>query len=149
MLGAISRAGYSDTRARRAVVRALCRSSSRWTPADLLERGRAYYANLGQVTVYRTLDILRDLGLVRRLHAEDGSASYTYSETGSGHGHHVLCRKCSKAVEFRGCAIGGLLSSAARQTGFEISGHWLEVFGLCPECRGGVKRRSRTRGGRK
>jgi Fur family ferric uptake transcriptional regulator len=134
MLRAISEAGFSDTRARRAVVRALCRSPSRATPADLLKRGRSFYANLGQVTVYRTLDILRGLGLVRRLHIDDG-CSY-YAESGSGHGHHILCRKCRKAVEFVGCTIEDVLSSAARQTGFEVNGHWLEVFGLCPECRG-------------
>jgi Fur family ferric uptake transcriptional regulator len=134
MLRAISEAGYSDTRARRAVVRALCRSASRATPADLLKRGRSFYANLGQVTVYRTLEILRSLGLVRRLHQEDGCSSY--AESGGGHGHHILCRKCRKAVEFVGCSIEDVLSNAARQTGFEVSGHWLEVFGTCPECRG-------------
>jgi Fur family ferric uptake transcriptional regulator len=140
MFNAISAAGYSDTRARRAVVRALCRSSSRATPADLLEKGRSFYANLGQVTVYRTLDMLRSLGLVRRLHHDDGCSSY--AESGNGHGHHILCRKCRNAVEFVGCEIEQVLSSAALQTGFEVSGHWLEVFGLCPECRG---RRRRTR----
>jgi len=148
MLRAISEAGYSDTRARRAVVRALCRSASRATPADLLKRGRFFYANLGQVTVYRTLEILRGLGLVRRLHQDDGCSSY--AESGSGHGHHILCRKCRKAVEFVGCSIEDLLSSAAHQTGFEVSGHWLEVFGVCPECRGihgapGARDRRQTR----
>jgi Fur family transcriptional regulator, ferric uptake regulator len=96
--------------------------------------------------VYRTLDILKDLGLVRRLHCEDGRSFY--AEAGDKHGHHVLCRGCGSAAEFTGCAIQGTLSSAARQTGFAVDGHWLEVFGLCPRCRGTGRRGTKGRGRR-
>ena len=130
MLGALTRAGYSDTKSRRAVVRALCELPA--TPAELLQRGRRYHKGLGQVTVYRTLEILDVLGLVRRLHHEDGRVSYAAS--GAAHGHHVICTRCRGAVEFEGCAIGPALASAVRQTGFTVSGHRLELFGLCPDC---------------
>jgi Fur family ferric uptake transcriptional regulator len=132
VLGALAQAGYSDTRARRAVVRALCALPARATPAELLRRGRRFHKGLGQVTVYRTLDILDGLGLVRRLHHEHGGVSYAAS--GASHGHHVICTRCRSAVEFEGCAIGPVLASAVRQTGFAVSGHRLELFGLCPDC---------------
>jgi Fe2+ or Zn2+ uptake regulation protein len=132
MLRALAEAGYSDTRARRAVVRAFAQIPSRATPAALLKRGRRFHARLGQVTVYRTLEILHELGLVRRIHHEDGSSSYAASD--SPHGHHVVCTRCHSAVEFEGCAIEPVLADAVRQTGFAVRDHWLELFGLCPSC---------------
>jgi Fe2+ or Zn2+ uptake regulation protein len=132
MLQALAAAGYSDTRARRAVVRAFAQMASRATPAELLARGRRYHPRLGQVTVYRTLEILHALGLVRRIHHEDGSSSFAAVER--THGHHIICARCHTAVEFEGCRIQPVLENVVRQTGFAVSDHWLELIGLCPDC---------------
>jgi Fur family ferric uptake transcriptional regulator len=132
MLRALAEAGYSDTRARRAVVRAFAEMASRATPAELLALGKRFHAGLGQVTVYRTLEILHSLGLVRRISHEDGSSSY--AATDRPHGHHIVCTRCHSAVEFEGCRIQPLLEKAVRQTGYSVSGHWLELTGLCPDC---------------
>ena len=134
MLRTIAEAGFSDTRARRAVVVALCEAEAGATPADLLARGRAKHARLGQVTVYRTLEILERLGCARKLHQEDGCS--TYAAASRGHGHHVICRHCHKVAEYEGCSIDKALKDAAARTGFLVEGHWLEIFGLCPSCRG-------------
>jgi Fe2+ or Zn2+ uptake regulation protein len=133
MLRALSEAGFSDTRARRAVVHALCDAQKGATPADLLARGRSVHAGLGQVTVYRTLDILERLGLVRKLHQDDGCSSYAASST--GHAHHVICRTCHAAVEFEGCSIDNVLRAVSARTGYSVETHFLELFGLCPSCR--------------
>jgi Fe2+ or Zn2+ uptake regulation protein len=133
MLRALSEAGFSDTRARRAVVHALCDARTGTTPADLLERGRSLHARLGQVTVYRTLEILEKLGLVRKLHQDDGCSSYAASST--GHAHHVICRTCHAAVEFEGCSIESVLREVGARTGYSVESHFLELFGLCPSCR--------------
>jgi Fe2+ or Zn2+ uptake regulation protein len=133
MLRTLSEAGYSDTRARRAVVKALCEAGTGATPADLLARGRAAHTGLGQVTVYRTLGILEQLGLVRKLHQEDGCSSYAASS--SGHAHHVICRTCRAAVEFEGCRIDEVLREASARTGYTVESHFLELFGVCPACR--------------
>jgi len=138
-LHTLAEAGYSDTRARRAVVHALCEANAGATPGDLLLRGRAIHSRLGPVTVYRTLDILRELGLVRRLQLEDGSSAYAASSR--GHGHHVICRSCRRAVEFTGCPIDGVLASAANSTGYRVESHQLELFGLCPDCQGEGRRK--------
>jgi Fe2+ or Zn2+ uptake regulation protein len=133
MLRAMADAGFSDTRARRAVVTALCNAPGGLTPARLLARGRSRHARLGYVTVYRTLDILERLGLARRLHQEDGCS--TYAVTSAAHGHHVICHVCRKAVEFEGCVTEGMLRHVAATTGYRVDGHWLELFGVCPSCR--------------
>ena len=134
MLATLAEAGFSDTRARRAVVGALCEADSGASPADLLARGRSRHARLGQVTVYRTLDILERLGLARKLHQEDGCSLYAASTR--GHGHHVICRTCRRVAEFEGCSIEMVQRNAAARTGYTVEGHWLELFGVCPACRG-------------
>ncbi|MCX7706688.1 MAG: transcriptional repressor, partial [Anaerolineae bacterium] len=62
LMAALVRAGYSNTRARRAVLQALCEAGGQATPAQLLALGRAHQPNLGLVTVYRTLELLAALG---------------------------------------------------------------------------------------
>lgn len=143
----LTRAGYSNTRARRAVIEALSAAEGPVTPSDLLQVGRMQHQALGLVTVYRTLEILETLGLVRKLHLAEGCHSYVLSTMGAGpqysahgaaaadrHGHHIICQECHRAVEFAGCDIGAVISSAQAQTGFAAQGHWLEIFGLCPTC---------------
>lgn len=140
LLAGIADAGRSDTRARRAVVHALCAAPDRATPAELLERGRAVHPRLAPVTVYRTLDLLRSLHLVERLHHPDGCSSFMPAP--AVHGHHVTCERCRRTVEFSGCAIGTLARSARAQTGFTVRSHWLELTGICPDCRRAARRRS-------
>jgi Fe2+ or Zn2+ uptake regulation protein len=141
LLAGLAEAGRSDTRARRAVVQALCAAPDRATPAELLERGRTIHPRLAPVTVYRTLDLLRSLGLVERLHHPDGCSSFMPAS--EEHGHHVTCERCRRTVEFSGCEIERLARSARAQTGFTVHGHWLELTGLCPDCR----RAATARGG--
>lgn len=142
----LTRAGYSNTRARRAVIEALAAAEGPVTPAGLLESARARHEALGLVTVYRTLEILESLGLVRKLHLAEGCHSYVLSTVGTGadeahaatgangHGHHVICQECHRAVEFAGCDIEAVIRAVQSQTGFAVQGHWLEMFGLCPSC---------------
>ncbi len=82
MLAVLTQAGYSNTHARRAVLAALCEAGGQAAGAELLEIGRAHHPELGLVTVYRTLEILLSLGLVRRLHREEGCHVYAISLTG-------------------------------------------------------------------
>ena len=142
----LTKAGYSNTRARRAVLDALSAAAGPVTPAALLESARQSHAALGLVTVYRTLEILEALGLVRKLHLAEGCHSFVLTnvradagngqghEHGHGHGHHVICQECHRAVEFAGCDIDAVVASVRAQTGFMVRSHWLEMFGLCPSC---------------
>lgn len=146
LLDELTRAGYSNTRARRAVVDALVASAGPVSPASLLQAGRKWRPALGLVTVYRTLEILEQLGLVRKLHLEEGCHSYALSTAAlraerhdhahgeDAHGHHVICQECRRAIEFEGCDIDSVIASVERQTGFAVRSHWLEMFGLCPAC---------------
>ncbi len=132
LLRSLAQAGYSSTRPRRAIVEAIAAAPGGITAADILERARQAHPGLGLVTVYRTLDILSNLGLVRRIHTADGC--HTYALTQCAHGHHVVCERCHQAVEFEGCELHELMQSVTQQTGYQVTDHWLEMFGLCPRC---------------
>ena len=132
MLAALTRAGYSNTRARRAVLEAIREAEGQASPADLLALGQVHHPGLGLVTVYRTLGILVAQGLLRRLHLDDGC--HTYAPATHDHGHYVICERCRRTVEFEGCDISAVEAAVEEQTGFRVRKHWLEMFGLCPEC---------------
>lgn len=130
---ALAARGYKLTRPRRAVLRVVAESSASLTPADIHQRARRFYARTGLVTVYRTLDVLVECGAIRRIHQSDGC--HAYARASEGHAHHVICESCQKVVEFDGCDLSELLAAVQRRTGFRVEGHWLELFGACPNCR--------------
>lgn len=151
LLAAVVCAGHSNTRARRAVLEAICAAGGQATPAQLLGLGRARQPGLGLVTVYRTLEILSGLGLVRKLHLDEGCSTYALSAAAMLHGHgaahataaddathahshHVICQRCRRATEFAGCDMDLIVAAVETQTGYRVAEHWLEMFGLCPEC---------------
>ncbi len=101
--------------------------------ADVYERAKRRCPDLGLATVYRTLEILDELGVIRRVHMDDNCEGF--APVALAHGHHVICVKCNRVTEFEGCDISAVLTSAARQTGFRIEEHWLELMGVCSECR--------------
>jgi Fe2+ or Zn2+ uptake regulation protein len=126
--------GYRLTRPRLAVVRCLYGASSWLRPEDVLERARPLCPSLGLVTVYRTLGLLEELGLVRRIHVEPGC--HGYAPAGLQHGHHLVCRSCHQVLEFPGSEdLDPLIDKISRKTGFLVEGHVLELTGRCPDCR--------------
>lgn len=129
----LAEAGYSKTRPRQLVVDILARAEGSLSPAQIVGRAHAQQAQLGLVTVYRTLDILCVLGLARRIHLDGGCHSYALAER--PHSHHLICRECQQVVEFDCSNLDGLIERVRQQTGYEIQEHWIELFGLCPRCK--------------
>lgn len=124
--------GHKLTQPRRAILRALVAAPRPLSHAEILERGQAFYAELGLVTVYRTLELLETLELVRPVHLADGCHGYALATP--GHTHHVVCERCHAVVEVVGCDLGAFLDHVAARTGYTITGHWLEIAGLCAAC---------------
>jgi Fe2+ or Zn2+ uptake regulation protein len=88
---------------------------------------------VGQATVYRTVNLLSEMGLLVRVHTAHPEACYT--AIGVGHSHPLVCRECRRVVEFDGEGDLSLLERHLEMTtGFRIYGHHLEVYGVCPDC---------------
>lgn len=120
------------TRPRRAVLEVIAEAQQHLTPAEVYREAKARYPRLGLTTVYRTLDLLVEMGCVRRIHRDDGCRSYACH--GACHSHHLVCSGCGRAVEFADCNLGELVKALQLRTGFVIENHILEMIGLCPNC---------------
>jgi Fur family ferric uptake transcriptional regulator len=120
------------TRPRQAVLDIIAAADHHLTPAEIHQRARKKYPNLGLVTVYRTLDLLTELGYVQRVHFTEGCHSYIAAP--QGHAHHLVCSNCGKAEEFQDCDLEPLIANLQRKTGFSIDVHMLELMGTCPDC---------------
>ena len=121
------------TAPRRAVIQALLEAEAPLTPHDILARARATHRTLGLVTVYRTLSLLAELELVRRVHMEDGC--HAYLSASPGHSHVVICQRCGRATEFPGGDdLVALKARVEAATGYSVDDHLLQFAGLCPGC---------------
>jgi len=131
----LSDAGFRITAPRRAVIQVLQEADAPLVPRDILERGGGVHPELGLTTVYRTVALLAELELVRRVHQSDGCHAYVAATP--GHRHHVICEACGRTVEFPGSdEVSALIANVERTTDYRIEEHLLQLFGLCPACRG-------------
>lgn len=124
--------GYKVTQARRAVIRALTGSVRPLSVNELHAQAQRMNPAIGLVTIYRTVELLTHLDLIRPVHLMDNCHGYAVASP--GHTHHLVCKKCHRAVEFDGCDLGLFLEQVARETGYRITGHWLELEGICARC---------------
>lgn len=124
--------GYKITRARQAVIDALAHAAKPLSINDLHERAQAYTADIGLVTVYRTLELLVALELVRPVHLMENCHGYAIATP--GHTHHMVCQRCNRVVEIEGCDLHAYLDQIMAETGYRITDHWLEIAGICPAC---------------
>lgn len=125
--------GYRLTAPRRAVVEVLSDSDQALNAAEIYDRAHTACPSLGLVSVYRTLEKLEELDLVQRVHQPDGCHAYIAGF--SGHQHLLLCRACGRVQFFRGDDLDGLIRRVERETGYRVGDHWLQLFGLCRDCR--------------
>jgi Fe2+ or Zn2+ uptake regulation protein len=110
--------------------------------AEVHRRALRVSPGIGLASVYRTIDLLDRLGLVKRVHV--GHRHRHYAPATEGHGHHLVCNGCGRVVEFSDCQVERLAKTLARRTRFVIEGHSIELYGRCPDCRRASGRRSPT-----
>ncbi|MBN1305091.1 MAG: transcriptional repressor [Anaerolineales bacterium] len=124
--------GYRLTEARQAVIQVIVKSNYALTPFQVYEAARAQYPALGLVSVYRTLEKLEELKLIRRVHQDCGCNAYL--PQAEGHQHLIICQKCGLACYFEGDDLEDLFTKVGADHGYEVTGHWLQLFGTCAEC---------------
>ena len=125
--------GCRITAPRRAVIQTLIGSPGWLRPEAIHEHAQRTAPSLSLVTVYRTLQLLTELGIARRVHTDDGCQGYHLAK--HNHGHHLICRGCQGVIEFPGTEdLRPLIEHLEAVTGFVIEEHVLELSGLCPGC---------------
>jgi Fur family transcriptional regulator, ferric uptake regulator len=104
------------------------------TPDEVLAEVRKKSSALNVSTVYRTLEVLEQLGLVRHAHLSDRAP--TYHSVG-GHEHfHLVCRNCHKVISVDPEVLEPTLTRLREEFAFEVDVGHLTVFGRCTDCQG-------------
>ncbi|HEX79043.1 MAG TPA: transcriptional repressor [Dehalococcoidia bacterium] len=130
---ALRQHGYKLTRQRLSVINAVISSKDSLTPADLYNRLNRHYPDIGLATVYRTLRLLDEMGLLCKLHTSSDCNSCTIGAPDRH--HHLICSGCGKVIDFSCRSMAEFETSLAKETGFEIKDHLLEFTGYCQSCR--------------
>ena len=116
-------AGIRMTPQRRAILDGIERTTGVFTVAEL----QAKLTGVGSATVYRTVEVLRENGSLRRL----GEAEYVRCHP--GHHHHLVCVSCGAVQETELCAAPST-RELKRRYGFSPQWHEFDVYGVCREC---------------
>jgi Fur family transcriptional regulator, ferric uptake regulator len=124
-------AGYKVTAPRLAVLKAASTFPGAFTVQEMEDWLTRHGESPGIASIFRTVKLLCDLNLLQRIHGIEECHRYTLS---SGHGHHIVCTNCGTLVRFDQCGVQELIQRLERSTGFRISSHLVELFGLCPRC---------------
>jgi Fur family transcriptional regulator, ferric uptake regulator len=132
-LNCLQSSGYRLTGPRYAVVDILAKSERALNAQEVYELARQNYPSIGLVSIYRTLEKLEALHLIQRVHQADKCQAYIAAF--DGHQHLMVCQKCGTVDFFIGDDLDSLVARIEMESGFEVREHWLQLFGLCEECR--------------
>jgi len=129
--------GARFTAARRLVVRTLAVAAGPLGAADL---HRAARRRIPLSSLYRTLAVLEEAGVLAREHHATGVARFELAEWLTGHHHHLVCASCGEVADVAvdpetERTITGLVEQVARGAGYRTTGHRIDIEGLCPACR--------------
>lgn len=130
--GRLSARGLRLTRQRQAVLEAVLADPSVMSPVQVFDAARRRCPEIGLTTVYRTLELLSQVGALRRVHGHDHCEGFVPAD--ALHGHTVVCSSCGLVTEFSECDMHEVVAAATRQTGYEIIEHFLQLTGHCPIC---------------
>jgi Fur family ferric uptake transcriptional regulator len=136
MLAAMDAIGLRMTRPRQVIVKqiaAWAREDADFTSESLWHSVQRQAPWIGRATVFRTVEVLAQLGFLDRISFADGTEHYHAVAPGTHH-HHLTCEQCHRVVDVDACIPPELLDQVARRTGFALSGHRLELFGRCRQC---------------
>jgi len=124
---------YRMSPQRVALLRVIATSAAHPSAAHLYEQVRAEFPDMSFATVYKTLNMLLEMGEVLELGFSDDDNRFDGRQP-TPH-PHLICTTCRKIVDLDVVPVAALTSEMARRTGFEILSHRLDFYGLCPDCR--------------
>lgn len=127
--------GFKATPQRLAVYNALARSRAHPTADMIFSALQPDFPTISLATVYKTLDVLVRIGLVKALNT--GEFSFRYDADTRDHAH-VRCERCGSVTDVFSVDAGDLIKEAEAKSGCKIASKEIYFFGLCPQCaRGG------------
>jgi len=116
---------------REAIISYLIESEEHPTAEKIYADLSPHFPQMSVATVYNNLRLLVDLKLIQEMSSNDAATHFDFML----HPHsHAICTNCGKIVDFDYEGLSDVAAVATAETGFKVSGHHLEVYGLCPDC---------------
>lgn len=132
LVEALDRAGRRLTGPRLAVAGLVADRDGHFTAADLVVDARRRHPGIGRATIFRALDLFASLDLVERVDLPGGDHAYVACEP--VHHHHAICTGCGRSLDVDDFGLTRVLNEIGRRSGFRVTDHRLEIFGLCAAC---------------
>ncbi len=128
ILAALENQGYRSTLPRREIIESLDGRSEGFTAEDLVRD----LPHIGRATVFRTIKLLLEAGIICKLSMINGEPRYALAH--AEHHHHTICVSCSSVGEFHAGTIERFLRLIGSEVGGSIIGHRIELYINCAEC---------------
>lgn len=128
----LKRKGYRLTPQRIMIVEALHNADGHVSAEEIYAQVKAKYPYANISTVYRTLELLKELGLVTEIALGDGCLRFHPTE--KGRHHHLVCQKCGKLIDLPESDIAFFEKTLCDRYQFKANFKHMAFFGLCPEC---------------
>jgi len=133
ILSKLTEQGYRITPQRMMILDAVENAEDHISAEEIFTLVCLRYPNVNISTVYRTLELLKQLELVTETDFGDGRVRYHSIK--KGHHHHLVCQKCGGIIDMEESVFTPIRESLLKQYGFEPDIHHLAIFGTCKKCR--------------
>lgn len=125
--------GLRLTRQRQQIVKSFLAKKEHVSAEELYLQVKKTAPEIGYTTVYRTLKLLAEADLAHARNFQDGFSRYEPAHHVEHH-DHLVCRKCGSITEFTNEHIEKMQKNVAREHGFKITDHTLDIYGVCRDC---------------
>ncbi|OPY67619.1 MAG: Peroxide-responsive repressor PerR [Syntrophorhabdaceae bacterium PtaU1.Bin034] len=130
----LSRQGLRMTGQREVILDEFLLSQGHHSAEELTAAVKKKDKTIGQATVYRILRIFLESGIAREVRFGDGVVRYERN-IGHEHHHHLTCERCGKIVEVPDRRLEEMQKKLAKDHGFVMTRHEMNIYGICRECR--------------
>ena len=128
----LSERGYRLTPQRMMILSAIEGSNDHISAEEIYAQVVAKYPHVNISTVYRTLELLKQLGLVTE--TDLGGGRFRYHPAGKGHHHHLVCQECGATIDLDESLLSPLKRDLLREYKFSADLRHLAIFGRCANC---------------
>lgn len=133
--------GYRMTVPRQAIMVVLSKTDKHLSAEDIYVKVHKTYPNVGLTTVYRTLELLTQMGMVAKFDFGDGRARYELTEgPNKEHHHHLICTGCNRIIEYTEFIdeemefLKRAEKGLSKKYNFDIKNHIIQFYGTCDKC---------------
>lgn len=132
----LKKKGYKLTPQRRAIVDTIVDNEGKHlTAEEIYDEVKKNCPEIGLATVYRTILLLEEIGVVSKLHLNDGCSRYELVHSDETHRHHhLICNVCNDVIEVEDDLLEDIEETIEKEYKFKILDHALKFYGICKKC---------------